>query len=216
MTKIGRRKHELEQFLSEGLRQLKIDCDNLARQVLTAQSEDKKRGRVPQLKPILINVIGVRGYEGKKGFRFKVSDREVYRGIATADLIHCVSAWVLAHEAFSQGRHLDALKEYIKAQKFFSSARTLAGLEKLHSAQARSRADLRHIPTKETRVSAIQFWTQKGSPTDSSQEAAGRLYGIIKWPNGEDVPYRTLAKWIAEEKRKLRDTTSKPLAPEKL
>ena len=215
MTKIGKQKPELDQFLLEGLRLLKIDCDSLARQLLTAKSEEKKRGIVRQLKPILINVTGVKGYGGSSGFSWKVNDREIYRGLAAADLTHCGSAWFLAHEALSHGRFLDALKEYLRAERFFSSARTLAGLEKLHSALARSRADLRHIPTKKTRASAIKFWTDKGNATDSSQEAAGRLYGIIKWPNGEEVPYRTLAKWIAEEKRKLRDTTSKRLPPGK-
>jgi len=214
VTKIGQLEPELDKFLVEGLKLLKIEIDKLAHQILAAKSDHKKHGKTRELKNIRINVFGVKGFGTAKNITWEANNSEVYRALAAANIIHSNSAWISAHEALSENRFPHALKEYLRAEKFLSSARTLVGLKKVHSALASSRADLRHISTKGTRANAIKFWNKKCRLQDSSQEAAGRLYGVIKWSNGEDVPYRTLAKWIAEEKRKLRDKTHElpPLA----
>lgn len=62
MTKIGQLEPELDKFLVEGLKLLKIEIDKLAHQILAAKSDDKKHGKTRELKNIRINVVGVKGF----------------------------------------------------------------------------------------------------------------------------------------------------------
>mgnify|MGYP001429688486 CR=1 FL=1 len=208
VTKTGQPQPAMNQLLSEELEVLRANAISLAERILNAQHTDGKRKPVSP-NSIIIRVFGLDGYSDESPYKFRVDNAGVYRGLAASALLQCMAACSSAHKALSQDWSLNAFKDYSRAAKLLGRAQGLVEFEKVLSVMAKVRADMRHEPTRNTRSTAIKLWAEKCNPTDSSQEAAGRLYGLIRWPNGDDVPYRTLAKWIAEERRKLRDKTRK-------
>lgn len=128
--------------------------------------------------------------------------RNVYLVSSYGKLRNAYSASTKAIEAIEQGHSEEALQHCIRAERSIGEALGLAQAEKVESVKGRYRAKTRHSETREVRAQAIKLWHDEFDPRLSAERVAEDMVGIIRWKNGESVTHRTIAEWIAAEKKK--------------
>jgi hypothetical protein len=150
--------------------------------------------------PILIRPEGA--HPSSSPQRIRVDIKNIYIKLLWSELCCAADANTAAFKEMKQGRIEDSFNYYIRAERSLGAASAFNRVEKVVSRIGMVKAKSRHTKTDDIRAQAIKLWRDEVDPNLSAQKAADELLGRIRWPNGKDVPHRTIAKWIATEKKK--------------
>ncbi len=107
-----------------------------------------------------------------------------------------------ARTALMRGRIEEFYSQFVKAERALGVAEAMSIAKEMNSAIAGHKAKSGHAKTYAMRKQAINFWRSKVDSKLSAAKAAEYISEMYFAKLGIEISYRTLAKWVAEEKKK--------------
>jgi len=134
-------------------------------------------------------------------------DRLVYGAARYA--VRARIVWQKARRALTRGRLEEFYKHVAVTEGFLGFATGMRIAKEVVGITAGIKAKKRHAQTYAMREQAIHFWRTEVDPSLSAAKAAEYISEMYFAKLGKEISYRTLAEWIAAEKKKPQASTGK-------